>query len=186
MVVSAVVFLLSALLNSLYEPARTLRVPEIWLVSAGMSVGVAVAFGIAYAELTRRAAAELVRTAPSRLPSVIYSVVEPWVQDGPRSELRRVVLVLTPTDLVSANDLMSVFRREELGAVGGYEKFVGLGVVQTINRSNQPQVVIFHEASGSDEIWDKIRERDAVALRSLVVRPGAEFPRLTDWRALDE
>jgi hypothetical protein len=163
-----------------------LQVRQIWVAAAGASVAVGVLFGIIYAELTRRAAAEAVRTAPARLPRVVYSVVEPWVQDGPRSELRRVVLILTPTDLMGADDLVSVLHREELGATEGYEKFVGLGVVQTINRGGQPQVVIFHEARGADEIWDKVRERDRVALDALLVRPGTQFLRLADWRALDE
>jgi hypothetical protein len=173
-------------LGSLYEPGAELRVRQFWVIGGIGFCAAVFVFGICYTEMTRWTAAEAVRTAPARLPRAIYSVVEPWVGDGPRSELRRVILILTPTDLLGGDDLVSVFHREELGAAEAYEKFVGLGVVQTINRSGQPQVVVFYEARGAGDILGKVRERDAVALKSLVIRPGAQFPRINDWRTLDE
>jgi hypothetical protein len=100
-----------------------------------------------------------------------------------------MILVLDRTDLLSTNSLVSIFQKQVVDVDRSHEVFAGLGVVETVTEEGRPQIVVFHEASGSEDVWERARRRDGAAVAAvaaLVIRPGADYRWVAEWSTRDE
>jgi hypothetical protein len=102
------------------------------------------------------------------LPRTLAAISEP---DG------GLTLVLSPSGLFGVDLAVTIYHVEQLDVQGNlsFERLIGVGRVSNVQQDGLVQVLVARPRRGYEDLWQRLRNKEAAMARQIVVKPSLSF-----------